>query len=228
MTKQDLENYIAAYLGVDSSDGQVKVLVEVVRQMVLSADGEYIWNNLKRVTTLPITANNASYTFPPDGSDDPPISALVYVKGQADTDRPIKVYSEEEAAETDFTKEFEGIIVRRHDEPGKITIVFKNTPTTAGTKDVAYRQIPGDDLDFVKTESHDVFLAACDYRMPIKGVDPVQAAQIRQINYNIYKDRLRVAQANDYRATQEAGKTLPVQPIRTMQDVLMSYQGDRD
>ena len=149
MTKTDLENYLAARGGLDISDPQVKALVETARMMVLSADGRHIWQNLKVKTTLAIVAGTAQYTFLPDGSDDPPISKLTYVKGQADTDRPIKIYTDEEAAETDFSTGLTGIVLYPHDEDGKIKLLFKPTPTAAATYDVGYRKAPPDDLGFV-------------------------------------------------------------------------------
>lgn len=228
MIKNDLKNYIAARMGVDVSDGQVSAYVEAARMMVLSADGKHVWNNLTVKTTLALTANTANYNFPADGSDDQPISKLILVEKQGASDLPIKIYTEEEAAETDFTVELGGVILRPTSQPGQVQLVFKNTPSTSGTLDLVYRKIPGDDLDFVKSESHDVFLFACDVIIPVKGVSMGEAFAIQRGKYAMFQDRLAAAISNDYTASTEAGKTLPVQPIRDMQGVFMGFQGDRD
>jgi hypothetical protein len=106
-------------------------------------------------------------------------------------------------------------------------LVFKNTPTTAQTLDVVYRKVPGDDLDFVKAESHDVFLFACDAIVPVKGVSFSEAAAIRGQSYGLYKDRLEAAIGNDYTATSESGRTIPVLPARELQATFLDFQGDR-
>ena len=228
MIKDDLRNLLAAEQSLDVASPQVDAWVEAGRQMVLSADGKHIWENLRIRTTLAITANTAEYSFPPDGSDDPPISKLAYVEKQAETDAPIKIYSDEEAAETEFVDELGGVILYPADQPGQVKLLFKLTPTSSTTLNVGYRKVPGDDLDFVKPESHDVFIFALRVIAPLKGVTPETMAAVRLQNYQAYLDRLQAAISNDFTATQENLRSIPALPFRQLQDTLATFQGDRD
>ncbi len=227
MDTNDLKNYVSVRMGVDFSDPQLDKFVEAARMMVFSADGKHIWENLRVRTTLDLVANTAEYTFPPDGSNDPKISKLVYVEKQAETDTPIKIYGDEEAAETEFVDELGGVVRYPHDEDGKTKLLFKLTPKSAVTVNIGYRKQAEPGLGFVKSESHDVFLFACDVLVPIRGVPLADAYNIRAQNYALYKDRLEAAIANDYTATQEFGRTFSPVPARQLQDTFATFQGDR-
>lgn len=227
MTKQDLKNLIATEMSLDVSSPQVEAWVETARQMVLGADGKKVWQSLIVNTTLALTADEDEYVFPPDGSNDEPLFKLLLVEKQGAEDVPIRIYNEEEWAHTDFTDELTGLIIRPHAEPGKVKFVFADAPSSAVTVNVVYERVPGDDLDFVKPQSHDVFIFALRLIVPPKGVSLSEASAIRQSNYLMYKDRLAAAIANDYTAHDEPNYFVPASNVQNFMNDTITISGNR-
>src|SRR5574341_424419 len=156
MTKQDIKNMLKAEFPAVIDDGTYDSWIEAGRLMVAAADGRHSWNNLIEKTTVSIVSGTSDYTLPTSSSA-ALIDKILAIEGQLETDTPIKIYSVEEAAETDFTNDL-GIILLDWPEKGKVKIRIKPTPAAAVTYDVWYKSlVEDDDFDFVSTANQDVF-----------------------------------------------------------------------
>ncbi len=238
MTKADIKTMLAAELGAGVSDGQLEQWVESGRKMVARATYvdnfgrtvQHLWRGLLTYNTLTTVANDSDYLLPDEFNTDPKldIGHLMNVKGQDDTDRPIKIYPIEVANEKDFTAEEQAIIIINHPNQGQMTIRFKDTPASAATYDVWYRRkVPNDSLDFVPDECHDIFYWAALIFAYKKAITPMEQGGFNNA-VTMYKEALAGAIASDFYATQEYGQMLPDDSVIAFQDTVLIFQAERE
>lgn len=238
MTKSDIKTMLAAEIGAGVSDAQLEQWVENGRKVVARAaytDGfgrlvSHVWSGLLTYNTVKTVANTSDYLLPDDFVTEPrrEVGKLLNIKGQEDTDRPIKIYPVEYANEIDFTKEEQGIIIVDYPQQGYIKIRFKDTPTSAVTYDVWYRRkVPNETLDFVPDEAHDVFYWAALTFAYKKAITPQEQGGFNNA-LAMYKEALAAAIASDFYATQEYAGIIPTQAALDFQDITLTFQGERE
>lgn len=238
MTKSDILDMLKAELPAGVSPAQLEQWVENGRKMVAGASYQdnfgrnvsHVWRGLLTYNTLTTTANTADYLLPDAFATDPKreVFKLLNIKGQENTDAPIKIYPIEYANEIDWSNsEAEGIIIIDHPQQGYIKIRFKDTPKSATTYDVWYqRKIPNDTLDFVPDEYHDVFYWAALIFAYKKAITPQEQGGFNNA-LAMYKERLAAAIGGDFYATQEYGAIIPDESVRDFQDTLLTMQAER-
>lgn len=238
MTKSDVKDMLKAELPAGVSDAQLEQWVENGRKMVAGASYQdnfgrnvsHVWRGLLTYNTLTTIANTADYLLPDAFDTDPKreVFKLLNIKGQEDTDAPIKIYPIEYANEIDFTDEEQGIIIIGHPQQGFEKIRFKDTPTTATTYDVWYkRKVPNDTLDFVPDEYHDVFYWAALIFAYKKAITPQEQGGFNNA-MAMYKERLAAAIGGDFYATQEYSAIIPDASVLQFQDTLLTMQAERE